>query len=116
MSTAAPDSFPASSPVLPGDPDELRTVIDARRVHLATTLDELVERLSPKTLAADAKAEAVVRARAVVTDENGALRTERVAAIAAAVVALLGLFVTGRVRASKRRRARRARRAARDDV
>lgn len=107
MSTVAP------TPELPSDPDELQAEIERRRAHLAQTVSELSARLAPRTLVAQAKAEALGRARAVAVDDNGALRRERLAAVIAGFVALVGLVVGTKVRARRRRAAKRARAAAR---
>lgn len=98
----------ASTPDLPSDPDELQAEIERRRVHLSQTVGELSARLAPSTLAAQAKEEAVGRARAAAYDESGNLRTERLAAVGAAFAAFVSLVVGLKVR--RRRRRRRARR------
>ena len=97
----------ASTPDLPSDPEELQAEIERRRVHLAQTVGELSARLAPSTLVAQAKEEAVGRARAVAFDERGNLRTERVAAVSAAFVAFVGLVVAVKARRRRRRAARR---------
>jgi hypothetical protein len=86
---------------LPDDPDALESIIDARRRQLAETVDELVFRAQPKEIARRASAGARQRAVALVTDEEGELRYERIAAAAAVAVLLVALIV---VRRSSRRR------------
>lgn len=88
----------SATPDLPSDPDALEAAIVARRAHLAGTLDELAERVKPANLAADAKQEATDRVRETFTDSDGNLLRERVAAIAAAVVAVLTVVVVAKVR------------------
>ncbi|MFC5381721.1 DUF3618 domain-containing protein [Aquipuribacter nitratireducens] len=102
MSHADPSTPASGTAEAPQTPEALEAAIRARREHLTGTLDELVERVKPANLAADAKDAAVTKARAAVTDENGTLLKERVAAIAAAVVVVVGLLVARSVR--KRRR------------
>jgi len=41
------------------DPDQIQQEIESSRVQLATTLDQLAERVSPKRLAGDARESAV---------------------------------------------------------
>jgi hypothetical protein len=86
---------------LPTSPEALEAAIQARRAHLSSTLDELVERVRPANLARDAKDEAVTRARGAVTDEHGNLLVERVAAIAAAVAAVVVVLVVARRRSHR---------------
>ena len=81
---------------LPDDPEALEKIIDARRQHLAQTVDELVVRAHPKEIARRAGADAQERAVGLVSDGSGNLRYERVAAIAAAAVLLVVLVVVRR--------------------
>ena len=81
---------------LPDDPDALERIIDARRRHLAETVDELVVRAHPKAIARRTTADAKQRAVGLVSDDSGNLRYERVAAVAAAAVLLLVLVVVRR--------------------
>ena len=85
---------------LPDDPDALEKIIDARRRHLAETVDELVVRAHPKAIARRTTADAKQRAVGLVSDDSGNLRYERVAAVAAAAVLLVVLVVVRR-RASR---------------
>ena len=85
----------------PASPEAIEAAIVARRLHLAGTLDELVERVKPANLAHDAKDEAVSRARDAVSDEDGNLLYERIAAIGAAAVALVVAVVVLRSRSRR---------------
>jgi adenylate kinase len=78
---------------LPDDPEALERIIDARRRHLAETVDELVVRAHPRHIARRAVADTRQRAVAFVTDERGELRYERIGAAAAAVVLLVALVI-----------------------
>jgi hypothetical protein len=88
----------------PRSPETIEAAIQVRRAHLTGTLDELVERVRPANLVADAKQAATDRARSAVTDEQGNLLKERVAAVAAAVAAVVALVVVRSVRRRRRRR------------
>ena len=81
---------------LPDDPDALERIIDARRRHLAETVDELVVRAHPKAIARRTTEDAKQRAVGLVSDDSGTLRYERVAAVAAAAVLLVVLVVVRR--------------------
>ncbi len=81
---------------LPDDPEALEKIIDARRKHLAATVDELVVRAHPKEIARRTSADAKQRARTFVSDEQGQLRYERVGAIVAGAVVLVVLVVVRR--------------------
>ncbi|MDF2146234.1 DUF3618 domain-containing protein [Knoellia sp. p5-6-4] len=78
--------------------DQIEAEIVAARVRLAGTVDELQHRTSPKEVARrqveGLKAKLVEATRT----PDGQLRTERVAALAAAGVALIGLGVLRRRR------------------
>jgi hypothetical protein len=70
---------------------EIEAEIAAARQRLAGTVDELHTRAAPKEIARR-QAESVKAKLADATyTESGDLRTERIAALAAAAVALLGL-------------------------
>lgn len=86
---------------VPSSPEAIEAAIVARRAHLAGTLDELADRVKPANLANDAKQEAVTRARNAVSDENGDVLYERIAAIGAAAVALVVAIVLIRHRSSR---------------
>ncbi len=81
---------------LPDDPEALEKIIDARRRHLAATVDELVVRAHPKEIARRTTADAKQRAAGFVSDDQGNLRYERVAAAAAVVVVVVVLVVVRR--------------------
>lgn len=83
---------------LPEDPEALERIIDARRQHLADTVDELVVRAHPKEIARRTSADARERAIGLVTDEQGQPRYERIAAATAAVVLVVVLVVVRRRR------------------
>ncbi|WP_336923360.1 DUF3618 domain-containing protein [Aquipuribacter sp. SD81] len=100
--TPRPASGTADPAPVPQTPEAISAAIEARREHLAGTLDELVERVRPANLAAEAKDKAVAKGRAAVTDDEGNLLKERVAAVAAAVVALVALVVVRQVRRRRR--------------
>ncbi|MGZ4612320.1 MAG: DUF3618 domain-containing protein [Kineosporiaceae bacterium] len=80
----------------PQDPDAIEQIVDARRRHLADTVDELVFRVHPKQIARRTAADAKQRAVALVTDEQGELRYERIGAAATAVVLVIVLLVVRR--------------------
>ncbi|HVN13915.1 MAG TPA: DUF3618 domain-containing protein [Kineosporiaceae bacterium] len=85
---------------LPQDPDALEQIVDARRRNLAATVDELVYRAHPKQIARRAAEDLRQRAVALVTDEQGELRYERIGAATTAVV-LVVVVVIVRRRASR---------------
>jgi Protein of unknown function (DUF3618) len=88
---------------LPSDPAAIEALIARRRAELADTVDELVVRAHPKEIARRSAADARSRLRAFAVAEDGQLRVERLAAIAAAAASLLGLVV---LRRRRRHRAR----------
>lgn len=75
-------------------PEEIEAHIERTRKHLATSIDAISERVSPKNVAK----RTTDRARAQVLDEQGAPRTNRIAAIAAALVGFTALVVWRRRR------------------
>ena len=91
MSTSANTSS-ASAPV-PTDPAELERAIAEHQRALAATVDELLDRVRPANVAARTRAEATRRAHEAVYAEDGWLRTERLAAVGAAVAAVVALMV-----------------------
>ena len=104
MSDAPTSSNPPSD-----DPAAIEAQIEATRARLSETVDELAVRIHPKTIVErtrdDAKLrlqqatdEARVRLHDAVYTADGAPRTERLAAVGAAVVALLGLVIWRRAR------------------
>ena len=88
----------AAADPLPSDPDALQAAIEARRAHLTGTLDELAQRVKPANLASDAKEQAVERARRAVSDQDGNLLVERLAAVGAAAVAVVVALAVARRR------------------
>jgi hypothetical protein len=80
-----------SDDTAPKSVDQIEAEIAAARDRLAGTVDELHTRTAPKEIvrrqAESAKAKFIEATRT----ENGDLRTERIAALAAAAVALLGI-------------------------
>ncbi len=96
MSTSATTSA-ASAPV-PTDPAELERGIAEHQRMLAATVDELIDRVRPANVVARTRAEATRRAHAAVYAEDGSLRTERLAAVGAAVAAVVALVVWRRLR------------------
>jgi anti-sigma-K factor RskA len=89
----APGSSNGAGEPLPSDPGALEKLIDARREHLAATVDELARRARPKEIARRAGDDALTRLRSATYTTDGRLRVERVAAVGAAVVALLALVL-----------------------
>ena len=86
----------AGEPGLPEDPEAIERIIDDRRRRLAQTVDELVVRAHPKEIARRSANDARERAVGFVTDEQGELRYERIAAAAAALVLLVVIAVVRR--------------------
>lgn len=84
-STSSPPSAPPSPPVR--TPEEIQADIDAAQARLAATVDELSERLSPASLADDAKSSV----RSVFVDEYGSVKPKPIAIIGGAVVGLVVL-------------------------
>jgi hypothetical protein len=82
-------------------PAQIEAEIEATRLRLAGTVDELTTRMQPKEIARRSAEDVKAKAYSATHTEDGKLRTERVAAIGAAA-ALLGGLVT--LRALRRRR------------
>jgi Protein of unknown function (DUF3618) len=72
----------------PGSPAALEAQIQAKRDHLAATIDELSSRAAPKEIARRSVAGVQAKIRNATHTPEGQLRTERLAAVGAAVVAL----------------------------
>jgi hypothetical protein len=70
---------------------QIEAEIEAARARLAGTVDELHARTAPKEIARRQAAAAKVWFTEATRTSSGELRTERVAALAAAAVALVGL-------------------------
>jgi len=89
--TESAPSTSSSSPAAPEapvrSPEEIQADIDAAQQRLAATVDELSERLSPASLADDAKS----TVKGVFVDEYGTVKPKPVAIVAGTVVGLLVL-------------------------
>lgn len=84
------------------DPAAIESDIEATRARLAGTVDELAVRLHPKEIGKRSVRDAKERARTATHAPDGSLRTERIAAVAAAALAVVGLLVALRRRRSHR--------------
>ena len=71
--------------------DQLEAEIDAARTRLAGTVDELHARTAPREIARREVASLKLRFYTATHTEDGDLRVERIAAVVATAVALLGL-------------------------
>jgi hypothetical protein len=69
--------------------EQIEADIAATRARLASTVDELVDRANPKNVAL----RQVEQAKAQVFDERGQLRTEKIVAVAGAVVGVVGVLL-----------------------
>jgi hypothetical protein len=69
--------------------EEIERDIEATRARLAASIDELADRVSPKSVAK----RSAEKARLSLVDESGAPRTTRLAAIGAVVVAVAGIVL-----------------------
>lgn len=94
--TSAAARVPAPTLSIPA----LEAEITARRVRLATTIDELTHRVSPKTILHRQTEAAKARFADVATTPEGDLRVERVAAVVAVVAVVGGLLLYRRLRHS----------------
>lgn len=81
-----------------GTPSELEQQIQVRRERLAATIDELGSRARPKALAEQGAALVSARLQSLTHTDEGELRTERIAAVAGAFVAIAGVLVLIRSR------------------
>jgi len=87
--SGAPAEAVEPSAVVPaGSAAALEAQIQARRDHLAATIDELTSRAAPKALARQGVAGVQAKIRTFTHTPEGQLRVERLAAAGAAVVAL----------------------------
>jgi hypothetical protein len=82
-------------------PAQIEAEIEATRLRLAGTVDELTTRMQPKEIARRSAEDAKAKAYSATHTEDGKLRTERVAAVGAAAALLAGLVS---LRALRRRR------------
>jgi hypothetical protein len=78
--------------------DQIEADIAAARDRLAGTVDELHTRTAPQEIARRQVESVKTKFTEATRTESGELRTERVAALAAAAVALIGLGVIRRRR------------------
>jgi hypothetical protein len=96
--TRGGSSGPGAASPLPSDPAAIEALIAERRAALASTIDELVVRAHPKEIARRSAADARLRVRSFARTGDGALRTERLVAVAASGAALFGLILLARRR------------------
>lgn len=82
----------ADTPSISGSPVELEQQIEATRERLAGTLDQLIYRAKPATIAS----RTVQDIKAHFVDARGEVRKDKVAAVAGAAVAVVAFFVTVR--------------------
>jgi len=82
------------------DPAAIERDIEAKRARLAETVDQLAVRVHPKTIAQRAADDARARLHDAVYTPDGQPRTERLAAVGAAVAALIALVVWRRRKSS----------------
>jgi uncharacterized protein involved in exopolysaccharide biosynthesis len=78
--------------------EQIESEIAAARDRLAGTVDELHARSAPREIARRQVASARTKFTEATRTESGELRTERIAALAAAAVALIGLGAVRRRR------------------
>jgi hypothetical protein len=93
----------SSTPAVPAPPSPEVVALEAelaeRRVHLSTTIDELVTRLSPKEIIRREVEAVKIRVAEKTHTPDGQLRTELVAAVLGAVsVVLVGAGLLRRSR------------------
>jgi hypothetical protein len=69
--------------------EQIEADIAATRVRLASTVDDLVDRANPKNVAL----RQVEQAKSQVFDEQGQLRTQKIVAVAGAVVGVVGVLL-----------------------
>ncbi|GAA1116430.1 hypothetical protein GCM10009630_12600 [Kribbella jejuensis] len=69
--------------------EQIEADIAATRLRLASTVDELVDRANPKNVLE----RQVEQAKSQVFDEHGQLRTQKIAAVAGAVVGVIGVLL-----------------------
>ena len=75
-------------------PAEIEADIEATRARLAGTVDAIAEKVKPANVAR----RGIDSAKAQVVDDRGSLRPDRVAVLAVAVVAVVGLLLWRRSR------------------
>jgi hypothetical protein len=89
---------------MPEKPAELERAIQERRDHLAATIDELTARARPADIARRTAAGLQRKAQTLTHGPDGQLRTERLAAVAGAVVVLAGTMAALRSRRRRRQK------------
>jgi uncharacterized protein DUF3618 len=77
-------------------PAQIEAEIEATRLRLAGTVDELSTRMQPKEIARRSAQDVKAKAYSATHSEDGSLRTERVAAVGVAA-ALLAALATLRI-------------------
>ena len=98
MSAAQPETnTTAAAAAAPASIPSLEAEIAARRQRLATTIDELSNRVKPKTIIHRQRQAAKARFADVATTPEGDLRIERLAAVVAVVAVIGGLLVYRRL-------------------
>ncbi len=95
---AAAGAAPAPAP--PVSIPALEAEITARRDRLAKTIDELTQRVSPKSILHRQSEAAKARFADVATTPEGELRVERIAAVVAVVAVVGGWLVYRRMHRS----------------
>jgi MYXO-CTERM domain-containing protein len=79
-------------------PAQIEAEIEATRVRLAGTVDELAIRVQPKEIARRSAEDAKAKLHSATHTEDGSLRTERIAAAAGALAVIVGLVTLRRRR------------------
>jgi MYXO-CTERM domain-containing protein len=82
----------------PGSPAALEADIEAARLRLADTVDELAARATPKAILRRQVEAAKARLVAAATTPEGDLRVDRIVAVGVAAAALIGLVAMRRRR------------------
>jgi hypothetical protein len=91
------DTAPAAGTPAPSI-TALEAEITARRQRLASTIDELVEKTSPRAIIHRQTSAAKARFADVATTPEGELRVERLAAVVAVVAVVGGIVLYRRLR------------------
>ncbi|MGL5928682.1 MAG: DUF3618 domain-containing protein [Dermatophilaceae bacterium] len=97
MTDTSASSAPASDGPAPSI-SALEAEIGARRERLATSIDELVTRASPRNVLHRQADAARARFSAATRTPEGSLRADRVAAVTAVVVVVGGIVIYRRLR------------------
>jgi hypothetical protein len=95
-------AYPPKECAVAQTPAQIEAEIEATRLRLAGTVDELTTRMQPKEIARRSAEDVKDKAYSATHTEDGKLRAERVAAIGAAAALLAALAAH---RAVRRRRA-----------